>query len=151
MLLTIKRCYDWLVAGQGDPRLVAEFRNDVFLLPSIRRSGAARRAHISMERHEEKRKKFIYHSSASSTTRRSPSSHCEIRRHAVDCRSTSARSQIGWDKLPNLNPTVLRLPHSHTRDVLVITYLPYMVVSRLRAMCHCPKSALEPLTPLNLT
>jgi hypothetical protein len=105
MLLTIKRCYDWLVAGQGDPRLVAEFRNDVFLLPSIRRSGAARRAHISMERHEEKRKKFIYHSSASSTTRRSPSSHCEIRRHAVDCRSTSARSQIGWDKLPNLNPS----------------------------------------------
>jgi hypothetical protein len=30
-----------------------------------------------------------------------------------------------------------------TRDVLVITYLPYMVVSRLRAMCHCPKSARE--------
>jgi hypothetical protein len=36
--------------------------------------------------------------------------------------------------------SVLPLPPSHTRDV---SDLPYMVVSRLRAMYHCPKSARE--------
>ena len=53
------------------------------------------------------------------------------------------RKRISW---ANEFRTVLRLPPSHTCDVLAITGAPYMAISWLRAMYHCHKSTRERAT-----